>query len=161
MNIYDKMIIAWENIVIKAQETIEFQQTKIADLQKQVGDSRTHAQSLAACLAEKDSVLNASKSFMESLDYEESHRDWWIYECQKALALNPNQYQERVKARDRVIEAARNFNFILKEEDKTGLSPFVDYEDAKELSDAFAELDKLEGDSSKDDPHTGRTDSCL
>jgi Glu-tRNA(Gln) amidotransferase subunit E-like FAD-binding protein len=143
-------------MLLAAQETIE-------ELKKQVGDSRIYAQSLAACLAEKDKALafygkedryiecRCCRESLNEKNHTNIHRDKGR-RARDILAINPNKYQERVRARDRVIEAAR---------ETVAYYLIQEINAVESIQKALAELDKLEGASSKEDPHPGRTDSCL
>jgi hypothetical protein len=134
-------LLEWSGIAVAYYKALLAAMDKIEALQKQVGDSRIYAQGFAACLSDKDKALKTWRvplaCYCKHID------DRWV-ECEdhvdleNSIALNPNQYQERVMARDRVIEAAKL---------PCRCGEYGDEHDSKtcRTGRALAELDKLEG----------------
>lgn len=77
-------------------------------------EAKERIEELEACLAEKDGALAKCYNSVPITFPINPEHTGFLFDISetslKALALNPNQYQERVKARDRVIEAARACN---------------------------------------------------
>lgn len=81
---------------------------------KKVDYSSRRISSLEECLFKKDKALAKCYNSVPITFPINPEHTGFLFDISetslKALALNPNQYQERVKARDRVIEAARACN---------------------------------------------------